>query len=129
MRFLVRTFAAFAWFNLIANTAMAQDANLIDQATDATCTSFLAPVLGRKDIAIIATARSIKSEDVCGCAKARTREDSRLTAYYALDNDSLAQKTNDAKIRSYIIGRVLQSVLACFGNELGTSLDAYREFK
>lgn len=107
-----------------SGSALAQDAGLIDQTVEATCAAFLAPVLGRQDIARLAAERTIDSQIVCACAKKSTRADTRLAPYFSMDREVLAAQTEAAPLRSYIIGRILQSVLACFSSELNETLNA-----
>jgi hypothetical protein len=109
---------------LLSKSALAHDASLIDETVDATCTAFLAPVLGRQDIARLATERTIDSRVVCSCAKKNTRDDTRLSQYFSMNRELLAAQTEAGPIRSYILGRILQSVLTCFSAELSETLNA-----
>lgn len=109
---------------LSSSSTFAQDAGLIDQTVEATCAAFLAPVLGRQDIARLTAERTIDSQVVCSCAKKSTRADIRLSPYFSMDREALAAQTEAAPLRSYILGRILQSVLACFSSELNETLNA-----
>jgi hypothetical protein len=132
MKSRIRTICAiFSIFgiSLVADHAFAREVAVIDQTVDATCTAFLAPILGRKDIAQLATERSIDSRIVRSCARANTRADTRLTEYESMDSATLNQRTEDPRVRSYILMRVLQSVLSCFGTEVNTTLAASTALK
>lgn len=102
--------------------AYAQEVSLIDQTVDGTCSAFLAPILGRKDIAQLSVDRSIDSKVVCSCAKANTRSDPRMSEYISMPGAEIDRRTQDPKVRAYVLGRILHSVLACFSNELNATL-------
>jgi len=120
----IRVLVLVSSLSLVASSVLAQEVAVIDQAVDATCTAFLAPVLGRKEIAQLAVERTIDSRIVCSCARTKTRADDRLAEYLSMDAATVSQRTEDARIRAYVLGRVLQSILSCFSTELDSTLGA-----
>ena len=125
----MQALVALAVMGASENCAIAQEAHVIDQAIDATCSAFLAPVLGRKDIAILVAERSIDSAVVCSCAKTSVHEDRRLAEYLAMDNNAFNQRFEEPRARSYVLGRLLNSVLSCFATELNATLAASTAIK
>ena len=116
--------AALLTLTISAAPVQAQETKVIGQLVDATCTSFLAPVLGRKEIATLAAARGIDSRQVCSCANRSVAADSRLAPLLGQGDEAILRATEDLQLRSYVIGRVLNSVLQCFSQELDATLVA-----
>ena len=108
----------------LMSPAQAQDQKIINQLVEGTCNSFLAPILGKKEIATLATERSIDAAVVCPCASKNVYSDPRLSSFVAMSDETLLKATEPNAVRSYVIGRVLQSVLQCFSQELDSTLKA-----
>jgi hypothetical protein len=108
----------------ISAPSQAQNTPLLDDAADVTCAGFLAPLLGRKEISQLTVERSIDSKVVCSCTKQRMREDSRLTQMYAMSKPQIEEALRDQKVFAYALGRIMQSVIACFSIELDATLNA-----
>ena len=105
-------------------SASAQEQNTIDQAVEATCNAFLAPMLGRKEIATLAMARSIDSRTVCSCARKNVYNDKRLSELLTKPDEEIVRVTDAPPVRTYVLGRMMQSVLLCFSQELDATLSA-----
>ena len=108
----------------LPTAAQAQDQKVINQLVEGTCNSFLAPILGKKEIAALATERSIDAAVVCPCASKNVYSDPRLSSFVSMSDEIFLKATEPNAVRSYVIGRVLQSVLQCFSQELDSTLKA-----
>lgn len=123
------TLAACVSGLLLPIAADAQDQRVIDQLVAGTCNSFLAPILGKKEIAILVAERSIDAAAVCPCASGNVHGDPRLAPFLAMPDDAFVKAVEPAPVRSYVIGRVLQSVIQCFSQELDSTLKASTAIK
>lgn len=119
-------------FLFSAHTTYAQDLSALDQISDTTCASFLAPILGRQDVARLASDRAIDVQAVCSCVKTNARADTKLTQFLLSESGAAQIKsapTESIPSRSYLFVRVFQSVLACFSTELDKTLNASTALK
>ena len=121
---LNRASATLLSLSISASSVEAQETRVISQLVDATCTSFLAPTLGRKEIATLAAVRGIDSRLVCSCANRSVEADPRLASLLGQADEAILRATEDPQLRSYVVGRVLNSVLQCFSQELDATLVA-----
>lgn len=106
-----------------SGVTFAQTPPVLNQLVEGTCSGFVAPVLGRPDIAQLVTERSIDSRTVCTCALERAKTDPRIVQLTQNGDEQFVREAQDARVRAYVIGRVLNSVLACFSGELSVTLD------
>ena len=109
---------------LVGSAHGAQDPKILDQLVASTCGSFSSQMAGRPEIRQLIAERPIESSNVCACAVERAKQDARLSALLAMDNQAFAEAGRSESVKAYIIGRTLHAVLSCFNSELDSSLAA-----
>jgi hypothetical protein len=108
----------------LATASSAAEPKVLDQLNSATCAGFFPPILGHRSIAIVLAERAIDAQSVCSCGRARLELDGRLAEFLAMDNETFVNRVQDERVRSYIVTRVMQSLVQCLATELDKSLAA-----
>lgn len=113
----------------VSLAAQAQEARIVDQLVSGTCGAFSSQLSSQKEIRFLMADRPIENSVVCSCANDKVKQDERLLPLNAMDNAAFVRAADTESNKAYIIGRVLHSIITCFGVELDSALAASKALR
>ena len=101
-----------------APIAHAQAVQPLDVAVDVVCSEM------QPRVASMVEEHMVNWSVVCSCAKASAGSDRKLGEYLTKYSIDLRRPPENERVRSYIAGRLLQSIFSCYASSLDSVLNA-----
>jgi hypothetical protein len=101
----------------------------IPQLVAAQCPKFSAQLVDRPELKPILSQRPVDIPAVCACTQRSFLADARLQKAINVDDQALAERMQDERMRSYLTIRLMASVLECLTPELERAMAAASPLK
>lgn len=96
----------------------------IPQLVAAQCPKFTSQLVDRPELKPVLSQRPVDVSAVCTCTQRSFVADARLKKALDVDDQALAERLKDERMRSYLTMRLMASVLGCLTPELERALAA-----
>ena len=96
----------------------------IPQLVAAQCPKFTSQLVDRPELKPVLSQRPVDVSAVCNCTQRSFVADARLKKALDVDDQALAERLKDERMRSYLTMRLMASVLGCLTPELERALAA-----
>ena len=96
----------------------------IPQLVAAQCPKFTSQLVDRPELKPVLSQRPVDVGAVCTCTQRSFVADARLKKALDVDDQALAERLKDERMRSYLTMRLMASVLGCLTPELERALAA-----